>query len=89
MNQTDGGRSTLSQQLLGQALTGICFSGLFICVESWLSATARSDNRGRVFALYGMTGLLCGVIGQSLLTAADPSSAVLFCLVSVIISCSL
>ena len=72
-----------------RALTGVCFAGLFICVESWLNGAATQGTRGRLLAVYGMTGLLAGVAGQFLLPLADASGYVLFCLVSVIISCSL
>ena len=72
-----------------RALTGICYAGLFISVESWLNAAATRTTRGRLFAVYGMTGLAAGLGGQFLLPLADTSGYILFCLVSVIISLSL
>ena len=74
---------------LGRAITGFCFAGLFIVVESWLNGAASSAVRGQILSIYGMTGMLSGVAGQLLLTAASPSSFVPFCLVSMIISFAL
>lgn len=74
---------------LGRALTGFCFAGLFIVVESWLNGAASSAVRGQLLSIYGMVGMIAGVGGQMLLTAADPHGFVLFCLVSMIISFAL
>ena len=72
-----------------RALTGFCFAGMFIVVESWLNAGASSENRGRVLSIYGMTGLLAGVGGQLLLPATDPAGFRPFCIIACIISLSL
>ncbi|MCQ4159534.1 MFS transporter [Roseomonas sp. GC11] len=74
---------------LGRAMTGFCFAGLFIVVESWLNGAASSAVRGQLLSIYGMTGMIAGVGGQMLLTAASPRGFVLFCLVSMIISFAL
>lgn len=74
---------------LGRALTGFCFAGLFIVVESWLNGAAASAVRGQLLSIYGMTGMIAGVAGQMLLTAASPRGFVLFCLISMIISFAL
>ena len=50
-----------------RALTGFCFAGLFIVVESWLNAAATIETRGRILSIYGMTGLMAGIGGQLLL----------------------
>ncbi|MFZ6764014.1 MFS transporter [Pseudoroseomonas sp. WGS1072] len=74
---------------VGRALTGFCFAGLFIVVESWLNGASASAVRGRILSIYGMTGMIAGVCGQMLLTAAPPRGFVLFCLISMIISFAL
>ncbi|MFC3125922.1 MFS transporter [Pseudoroseomonas globiformis] len=74
---------------VGRIMTGFCFAGLFIVVESWLNGASTSAVRGQILSIYGMTGMLAGVGGQMLLTLAAPTSFVLFCLVSIIISCAL
>lgn len=75
--------------VLVRMLTGFCFAGLFMVVESWLNGAASSAIRGQILSIYGMTGLIAGVSGQLLLPVADPSGFMLFCIVSVTISIAL
>ncbi|WP_063776606.1 MFS transporter [Microvirga massiliensis] len=75
--------------MVARAITGFCFAGLFMVVESWLSATATPGTRGRTCSLYGMTGLVAGVSGQMLLPLGDPSGFGLFGVVAVIIGMAL
>jgi MFS family permease len=75
--------------ILFRALTGFCFAGLFVAVESWLNAAATPDIRGRLLSIYGMAGLGAGIGGQMLLPVAEPAGFMLFCLISVIISLAL
>lgn len=75
--------------VLARALTGFCFAGLFMAVESWLNGAASSVNRGRIMSVYGMTGLIAGVGGQMMLPVAPASGFLLFCIVSVLISVAL
>lgn len=75
--------------VLARALTGFCFAGLFMAVESWLNAAASPANRGRIMGVYGMTGLIAGVGGQMMLPVAPASEFLLFCIVSVLISVAL
>jgi MFS family permease len=72
-----------------RALTGFCFAGLFMTVESWLNAAATAENRGRVLGLYGMAGLVAGIGGQMLLTTVDTAGFAAFCIVAVLISLAL
>ncbi|WP_120010121.1 MFS transporter [Teichococcus vastitatis] len=74
---------------LGRVITGFCFAGLFIVVESWLNGASTSAVRGQILSFYGMTGMIAGVGGQLLLTVAPPTSFVPFCMVSIIISLAL
>jgi MFS family permease len=75
--------------VLARALTGFCFAGLFIVVESWLNGVATADTRGRILSAYGMTGLFAGIGGQLLLGAADPAGFKAFCVVGIIIAIAL
>ncbi len=75
--------------IAARALTGFCFAGMFIVVESWLNAGASSENRGRVLSIYGMTGLLAGIGGQLLLPTTDPAGFRPFCIIACIISLAL
>lgn len=72
--------------VLARMLTGFCFAGLFMVVESWLNGSSTNEIRGQILSLYGMTGLVAGVIGQLLLPVADPGGHVLFVVVSIILT---
>jgi MFS family permease len=75
--------------IAARALTGFCFAGMFIVVESWLNAGATSENRGQILSIYGMTGLVAGVGGQLLLPTTDPTGFKPFCIIACIISLAL
>jgi MFS family permease len=75
--------------IAARALTGFCFAGMFIVVESWLNAGASSENRGQILSIYGMTGLLAGIGGQLLLPLTDPAGFRPFSIIACIISLAL
>jgi len=75
--------------IAARGVTGFCFAGLFIVVESWLNASATPQNRGQIIGLYGMTGLIAGIGGQMLLPAGDPAGFRLFCFAAILISFAL
>ena len=70
-------------------LTGMCMSGLYIVVESWLNDKASNANRGKLLAVYSVLQFGGLGLGQLLLNLAPPSGYDLFLLVSVLISVSL
>ncbi len=72
-----------------RTLTGFCFAGLIIVVESWLNASVSSAARGRLLSIYAIVGLMAGVCGQLLFGIADPSGYVLFVVVSIGLSLAL
>jgi len=74
---------------LARALTGLCFAGLFMVVESWLNGVATPETRGRILSVYGMTGLMAGIGGQLLLAGVDPMGFEGFCIVGIIIAFAL
>ena len=69
-----------------RALTGVCFAGLFLVIESWLNDRAGNDNRGLVMGIYTMVYLTVIVAGQMMLTLADPSQFALFAFASILVS---
>lgn len=75
--------------IAARAVTGFCFAGLFIVVESWLNASVTAQTRGQVLSIYGMTGLVAGIAGQMLLPTGDPESFQLFCFVAILICLAL
>src|ERR1700736_2782994 len=75
--------------VVARALTGVCFAGLFIVVESWLNSAATDETRGQILSVYAMTGLLAGIVGQLLLPATDPAGFRPFCIIAIIIAFAL
>jgi MFS family permease len=75
--------------IAARALTGFCFAGLFIVVESWLNSSATEQTRGKILSIYGMTGLLAGIAGQLLLPTTNPSGFRPFCIITIIIAVAL
>jgi MFS family permease len=75
--------------VVARALTGFCFAGLFIVVESWLNGVATDETRGQIMSVYAMTGLLAGIVGQLLLPTTDTAGFRPFCLIAIIIALAL
>jgi len=75
--------------VLVRTVTGFCFAGLIIVVESWLNASATTENRGTVLSVYAVCSMSAGVIGQFLFTLANPAAFTLFVLVSILMSLAL
>ncbi|MEQ9641602.1 MAG: MFS transporter [Alphaproteobacteria bacterium] len=71
---------------IGRAVTGFCFSALFMIVESWLNETSTNETRGRVFSTYIIINLSMMTAGQFLLTLDSPASFALFALASALVS---
>ncbi|MEO1252533.1 MAG: MFS transporter [Pseudomonadota bacterium] len=69
-----------------RAITGFCFAGLYMIVESWINERAVNENRGKVLSIYRIVDLAAITGGQFLLTVADPASFQLFSLVAILIS---
>ena len=72
-----------------RALTGFCFAGMFIVVESWLNGAATSQSRGQILSIYSLTGLTAGIFGQLLFPLSDPVGFRPFCTIAIIIALAL
>ena len=63
--------------MVARALTGFCFAGLFMVVESWLNGIATPGSRGRIMSIYGMTGAasipIISAVADSLGNDIDPN----------------
>ena len=73
--------------ILLRALSGFCFAGAAMIVESWLNERATSENRGTVFSVYQMVVFGGSTAGQLLMVVTPPSDffffvigAILYCL---------
>jgi MFS family permease len=70
-------------------LSGFCFAGLFMVIESWLNERADNANRGRIFSTYMVINLTAVTLGQLVLPLGDPASFTLFALTAIAITIAL
>ena len=73
---------------LFRALTGFCYSGLYVVIESWLNDRATNENRARLLSGYTVIQAAAIAGGQLMLNLHDPAGFQLFTLVAVLISAS-
>lgn len=69
-----------------RALSGFCFAGAAMIVESWLNERTDAQSRGRVFGIYTMVNLAATTAGQMSLTLGD-ASGYLFFVVAAMVYC--
>lgn len=69
-----------------RALNGLCFAGLAMGIESWLTGASTSETRGRVLAAYTFLNLTVVTAGIQMLALADPAGFELFSLIAILYS---
>jgi MFS family permease len=67
-----------------RALSGFCFAGAAMIVESWLNERADAKSRGKVFGIYTMVNLAATTAGQMVLTLGDASGYFFFVLAAMV-----
>lgn len=67
-------------------VSGLCMSGLYVTIESWLNQRAVNETRGRLLAVYMLVVSLGLGAGQMLLSVGEPADFTLFVLVGIAIS---
>lgn len=72
--------------ILLRALNGLCFAGLFMGIESWLTGASTLETRGRVLAAYTLLNLTVVTAGMQMTSLADPRSFELFSAVAILYS---
>lgn len=72
-----------------RAITGFCFAGLIMVIESWINERATNSNRGRILSVYRVIDLSATTAGNALLATADPADFHLFATVSILMSIAL
>lgn len=72
-----------------RAISGFCFAGAAMIVESWLNERADARSRGRVFGVYTMVNLAATTAGQMVLTLGDASGHFFFVLAAIVYSLAL
>jgi MFS family permease len=63
-----------------RAVSGYCFAGAAMIVESWIGERADPESRGRVFGLYTMVNLFATTAGQLTLSFGGTESYLFFVL---------
>lgn len=74
---------------LMRGLTGFCFAGLYMVIESWINERATNATRGRLFAVYLVVNFASLTLGQLMLNMASPAEFTLFALCSILTSLAL
>ncbi|MEX2650708.1 MAG: MFS transporter [Alphaproteobacteria bacterium] len=69
-----------------RAITGFCFAGLYVVIESWLNERSTNQNRGLIMAVYTIVNLTVITAGQMMITLYDPGEFALFSIASVLVS---
>jgi MFS family permease len=67
-----------------RALSGFCFAGAAMIVESWLNERSDASSRGRIFGIYTMVNLAATTAGQMVLTLGDPNGYFFFVLAAMV-----
>ena len=72
-----------------RALSGFCFAGAAMIVESWLNERSEATTRGKVFGVYTMVNLGATTAGQIALTLGDTSGYLFFVIAAMVYSMAL
>ena len=72
--------------ILLRALSGFCFAGAAMIVESWLNERASRENRGTIFSIYQMVNFAASTAGQ-LFMVIEPPSDFFFFVIGAIVYC--
>ncbi len=67
-------------------ISGVALAGVFLVIESWLSAASDQDTRGRVLGAYTLIHLLLVMVGMQLISVKSPADFELFSLIAVMFS---
>ena len=70
-------------------VVGVCFSGLYIVIESWLNDRTDSANRGAIMSTYTFINLCVLMAGQFLLTTYQPAGFELFTIAAILLGLAL
>lgn len=67
-----------------RGVSGFCFAGAAMIVESWLNERTEAASRGRVFGIYTMVNLAATTAGQMVLTLGDATGFLFFVLAAMV-----
>ncbi|MBV6658950.1 MAG: MFS transporter [Devosiaceae bacterium] len=72
-----------------RAVSGFCFAGAAMIVESWLNERVDKKSRGSVFGVYQMVNLSASTAGQLILTLGDTRGYLFFVVAAMVYILSL
>lgn len=72
-----------------RAVSGFCFAGAAMIVESWLSDRASPQSRGTIFGIYTMVNLGATTAGQLAIATGDASGFLFFAVAAIVYSLAL
>lgn len=75
--------------IVTRVITGFCFAGLQMIIESWLNERASNENRGQVLSVYRIADLVSATFFQAILPVFDPRTFVPFGVLTIVISFAL
>lgn len=64
--------------IIVRGVSGFCFAGAAMIVESWLNDRAEPSTRGRIFGIYTMTNLAAVTAGQMAISLGDTTGFAFF-----------
>jgi MFS family permease len=67
-----------------RAISGFCFAGAAMIVESWLNDRAQPSTRGTIFGIYTMVNLVAVTAGQMAVSLGDASGFVFFAIAAMV-----
>lgn len=67
-----------------RAISGFCFAGAAMIVESWLNDRAQPTTRGRIFGIYSMVNLAAVTAGQMSISLGDPGGFTFFAIGAIV-----
>lgn len=71
---------------LSRALSGLCFAGMQMVIESWLNDRATNESRGRILSFYTLINLSLIIAGQQIIGLSNPDGFILFIFASMLLS---
>lgn len=72
-----------------RAISGFCFAGAAMIVESWLNDRAQPTTRGTIFGIYTMVNLLALTAGQMAIPLGDATGFMFFAIGAMVYSLAL
>jgi MFS family permease len=67
-----------------RAVSGFCFAGAAMIVESWLNDRAEPSTRGTIFGVYTMVNLVAATAGQMAISLGDASGFLFFAVAAIV-----